>query len=88
MSRFIALGAPILLLVLPGCIARTAANIVTMPVRAGGQVVDWSTTSQEEADRNYGRKMRKQEARQAREQKQEEERRRRECRRAGYDDCG
>ena len=80
--------APALLLFLPGCIARTAANIVTAPVRAGSQVVDWSTTSQEEADRNYGRKMRKQEAREARERKKEEERRRRECRDAGYDNCG
>ena len=61
---------------------------MTAPVRAGSQVVDWSTTSQEEADRNYGRKMRKQEAREARQRKKEEERRRRECRDAGYDNCG
>lgn len=88
MRRTLLLAAPVLLLLLPGCIARTAADIVTMPVRAGGQVVDWSTTSQEEADRNYGRKMRKQEAREARERKKEEERRRRECREAGADNCG
>ena len=87
MNRIGAWIAPALLLFLPGCIARTA-NIVTAPVRAGSQVVDWSTTSQEEADRNYGRKMRKQEAREARERKKEEERRRRECRDAGYDNCG
>ena len=88
MARIIILAAPALLLLLPGCIARTAANVVTLPVRAGGQVVDWSTTSQEEADRNYGRKMRKQEAREARERKKQEEQRRRECRSAGYDNCG
>ncbi|WP_150291885.1 hypothetical protein [Sphingobium estronivorans] len=88
MKRIMLLTTPALLLILPGCIARTAANVVTLPVRAGGQVVDWSTTSQEEADRNYGRKMRKQEARDAHERKKEEEQRRRECRRAGYDNCG
>lgn len=42
-----------------GCIAKTAVDIVTLPVKAGAQVVDWSTTSQDEADRNYGREMRK-----------------------------
>jgi hypothetical protein len=87
MTRIIALAAPALLLFLPGCIARTAANIVTLPVRAGGQVVDWTTTSQEESDRNYGRQMRKQEARDARERKKQAEERRRECRRAGYENC-
>ncbi|WP_242127825.1 hypothetical protein [Sphingobium sp. Sx8-8] len=88
MRRTLLLVTPALLLILPGCIARTAADIVTLPVRAGGQVVDWTTTSQEEADRNYGRKMRKQEAREARERKKEEAEQRRECRRAGYDNCG
>ncbi|UZW53874.1 hypothetical protein NUH86_09955 [Sphingobium sp. JS3065] len=87
MNKILLMAAPALLLFLPGCIARTAAKIVTAPVRAGSQVVDWSTTSQEEADRNYGRNMRKQEAREARERKKEEERRRRECRDAGYDNC-
>ncbi|MET0361405.1 MAG: hypothetical protein ABW048_06600 [Sphingobium sp.] len=45
--------------VLPGCIARTAVDVVTLPVKAGAKAVDWSTTSQEEADRNRGREMRK-----------------------------
>lgn len=63
-------------LVLSGCLARTAANVVTAPVKAGGKVVDWSTTSQDEADRNRGREMRKQ-----------EERDRKECRREGRRDC-
>jgi hypothetical protein len=79
-------AAPLLLLVLPGCV-RTVASVVTAPVRVGSQVVDWTTTSQDEADRNYGRKMRKQEAREGRERKKAEEQRRRDCRRAGYDDC-
>jgi len=63
-----------------GCVARTAANIVTFPVRAGSQAVDWSTTSQDEADRNRGRDMRKQEKRDSKE-------RRKACRDAGYKDC-
>jgi hypothetical protein len=51
---------PLLLLVsLGGCVVRTAAHVATMPVRAGAKVVDWSTTSQDEADRNRGRRERK-----------------------------
>ena len=46
------------LLVLSGCIARTAASVVTAPVRAGAQVADWATTSQDEADRERGRALR------------------------------
>lgn len=48
---------------LAGCVVRTAANVVTLPVRAASQGVDWATTSQDEADRNRGRELRKQEAR-------------------------
>jgi hypothetical protein len=50
-----------------GCVARTAWDVATLPVKAGGKVVDWSTTSQEEADRNRGRAMRKQEKRERKE---------------------
>lgn len=64
---FLALAA----LALTGCV-RTVASVVTAPVRAGSQVVDWTTTSQEEADRNYGREMRKREAREARERREAE----------------
>lgn len=45
---------------LPGCVARTAWNVATVPVKAGGKAVDWTTTSREEADRNRGRELRKQ----------------------------
>jgi len=66
-------------LVLPilagGCVS-TAAAIVKAPFQAAGQVVDWSTTSQEESDRNYGRKVRKQEAREGKERREYEK----ECR--------
>ena len=51
-----------------GCIS-TATSIVKAPFQVAGKAVDWSTTSQEESDRNYGRKMRKQEAREGRERK-------------------
>ena len=44
-----------------GCVS-TATSIVKAPFQVAGKAVDWTTTSQEEADRNYGRKMRKQEA--------------------------
>ena len=64
-----------ILIVLPlaallgGCIARTAVDIVTLPVKAAGAGVDAVTTSQEEADRNRGREIRKQEEREARERR-------------------
>jgi hypothetical protein len=44
-----------------GCLVKTAANVATMPVKAGAKAVDWTTTSQDEADRNRGREMRKRE---------------------------
>ncbi len=50
-----------------GCIAKTVVDVATMPVRAGAQAADWATTSQDEADRNYGRKMREKEAREGKE---------------------
>lgn len=51
-----------------GCV-KTIAGVAAAPFKAGGQVVDWSTTSQDEADRNAGRKLRKDEAREGRERK-------------------
>lgn len=64
-----------------GCV-KTVANVVTMPVKATGKAVDWTTTSQSEADRNYGRKMRKQEEKDGRERKKAEKA----CRK-NPDDC-
>ena len=86
MKTIMLMAMPVALVMLPGCVG-TVAKVVTAPVRAGSQVVDWSTTSQEEADRNYGRKMRKQEAREGKERKQAEKERRKQCREAGYDNC-
>lgn len=48
---------------LTGCIASTAIDIVTLPVRAAGAAVDAVTTSQSEADQKRGREIRKQEER-------------------------
>jgi hypothetical protein len=46
---------------LSGCIASTAVDVVTAPVRVGSQVADWATTSQDESDRALGRKTRQRE---------------------------
>ncbi len=58
--------AGVALLALPGCVARTALNLATMPVKATAQVADWATTSQDEADRNRGREIRREEEREGR----------------------
>ncbi|MBH1998628.1 MAG: hypothetical protein I8H96_05770 [Sphingomonadaceae bacterium] len=88
MTKLLIIAAPLMLLVLPGCIAKTALDVVTLPVRAGAQAADWATTSQEESDRNYGRKMREQEAREGKQRKKADKQRRQQCRDAGYDNCG
>jgi hypothetical protein len=51
-----------------GCLS-TVGSIVTAPVKVVSKGVDWATTSQSEADRNYGKKMRKAEEREGRERK-------------------
>lgn len=56
-------------LTIGGCVS-TVTSVVKAPFQAAGKVVDWSTTSQSEADRNYGRKMRKQEEREGRERRE------------------
>lgn len=49
-------------LLLSGCVG-TVKSVVTAPVKAVGQVADWTTTSQDESDRNRGRELRKREER-------------------------
>ena len=68
--RKLALLLPLVALCTSGCIAKTAVDVVTLPVKAVGKTVDWTTTSQSESDRNYGRKMRKAEAREGKERKE------------------
>lgn len=76
------LAAAMLPLIAGGCV-RTAASIVTFPVKAAGKTIDWTTTSQSEADRNYGRKMRKQEEREGRERRRAQK----DCREQRRQDC-
>ena len=59
---------PLTLLPLAACVS-TATTIVKAPFQVAGKAVDWTTTSRSEADRNYGRKMRKAEAREGRERR-------------------
>lgn len=66
----------ILLLLVPvslsGCLARTAVDIVTLPVKAVSAGVDAVTTSQSEADQRRGREIRQEEERQGREARRRE----------------
>jgi hypothetical protein len=70
---------------LSGCIAKTAVDLVTLPVRAAvgvvGAGVDAVTTTQAEADRERGRRLREEDERRGREARQAE-RRGREARQA------
>ncbi len=54
---------PALAMLLSGCLARTAVDLVTLPVKAVGAGVDAVTTSQAEADRRRGRQIREEEER-------------------------
>ena len=84
--------------VLSGCIAKTAVDLVTLPVRAAvgvvGAGVDAVTTSQAEADRAAGRRLREEDERRGREARQaarqaarEKERERERERRAERDEA-
>jgi hypothetical protein len=77
MRMILLFAAPLLL---GGCIVRTAADIVTLPVKAAGAGVDALTTSQAEADQRRGRELRQAEEREGRaaRQRERDERRARE----------
>ncbi|WP_374407209.1 hypothetical protein [Pelagerythrobacter sp.] len=47
--------------VLSGCLAKTALDVATLPVRAASKGVDLATTSQSEADEKRGRQIRQRE---------------------------
>ena len=72
-KALVVMGAALLPLGAGGCVS-TAASVVTAPFKVAGKAVDWTTTSQDESDRNYGRKMRKAEAREGRERRDWEKR--------------
>lgn len=82
----------ILLLVLPlllcGCIARTAYDIVTLPVKVVSAGVDAATTSQSEADERRGRELREAEELAGREARRRDREARRERERADEDEEG
>jgi hypothetical protein len=52
---------PALAVALGGCVAKTALDIVTLPVKIASAGVDAVTTSQSEADQKRGRAIRKHE---------------------------
>ena len=85
LSLLMALG-----LALGGCVvgtvAKTAVDVVTLPVKVESAGVDAATTSQSEADRKRGRELRKQEEERGRQYRLAQER----CRKGKplpADDC-
>lgn len=58
-----AFAALFALALLSGCLARAAVDVVTLPVRAAGEVVDLATTSDSERDEKRGRELREREER-------------------------
>ena len=56
----LAFAAP---LVLGGCLAKTALDVATAPVKIASRGVDLATTSQSEADEARGRELRRREER-------------------------
>jgi hypothetical protein len=74
--------ALVLLVSLSGCIAKTAVDIVTLPIKAVSAGVDAVTTSQSEADEKRGREMREQEERAGKEARRAQKQREREEREA------
>ena len=59
--RFVTLA--VLIVSLSGCVGKVVSTVVTAPVKIVSKTVDVLTTSQDEADRNRGRKARKAEGR-------------------------
>jgi hypothetical protein len=71
-SLFVALA---IVPLLQGCtVAKTAVDVVTLPVKAVSAGVDAVTTSQSEADEKRGREIRKEEERRGKEARLAEER--------------
>lgn len=71
---------------LSGCLARTAVDVVTLPVRVVSAGVDAVTTSQSEADERRGRELREAEEREGREARRREREERRRQRNERSDD--
>lgn len=71
------------LALLSGCVGSVVKTVVTAPIKATGAVIDATTTSQAEADRNRGRELRKQEERDEKLRKKQEKAAREQTRRDG-----
>jgi len=63
MSVRLVFVAPLAALLLQGCLAKTALDVVTLPVKVASKGVDMATTSQSEADQKRGREIRQREER-------------------------
>ena len=63
MSVRIAFAAPLAALLLSGCLAKTAFDVVTLPVKVARKGIDLATTSQSEADQKRGKEIRQREER-------------------------
>ncbi|HEY7809115.1 MAG TPA: hypothetical protein VIA98_01900 [Allosphingosinicella sp.] len=74
MTRFFLL--PLLALGLSGCVAKTALDIATLPVKAASAAVDAATVSQAEADQKRGRQIREYEECLGREDRRAEKKKR------------
>ena len=74
---------PLLALACSGCVAQTALDVVTLPVKVAAAGVDAVTTTQAEADRRRGRLIREQEECIGK----EERRARKQEREPDYDKC-
>jgi hypothetical protein len=61
---------PLLALSTAGCIAKTAVDVATLPVRAASRAVDIATVSQAESDQKRGARIRKQEECMGKEERQ------------------
>lgn len=90
MPRFIAIrmrSLPVFLLplLLCGCVAQVAADVVTAPFKVAGAVIDATTTSQAEADEKRGREMRHAEERQRKADKKAAKEARRQAKERGDD---
>ena len=63
MNRQFLFLVPLAAMALSGCLARTALDVVTLPVKVASKGVDLATTSQSEADQKRGREIRQREER-------------------------
>lgn len=66
MRRLSLILLPVASLMLPGCLAKTALDVVTAPVKVVSRGVDLATESQSEADEKRGREIRRREQQLAR----------------------